>query len=58
VADQSLLLQVGQRRPTLLDLRFRDRPVDRCGDITVDIEPCTCATPYDPAGTGSDGLAA
>jgi hypothetical protein len=22
---------------------------DRCGDITVDSDRCTCATPYDPA---------
>ena len=21
---------------------------DRCGDITVDSDRCTCATPYDP----------
>jgi len=25
------------------------RICDRCGDITVNSEPCTCATPYDPA---------
>ena len=21
---------------------------DRCGDVTVDTEPCRCATPYNP----------
>ena len=24
------------------------RICDRCGDITIDSESCTCATPYDP----------
>ena len=27
------------------------RICDRCGDITVDREPCTCATPHDPTET-------
>jgi hypothetical protein len=28
------------------------RICDRCGDVTINTESCTCATPYDPAEPG------
>ena len=39
MADEALLLQLGERRPALLDVRRRDRPVDLVEVDRVDAEP-------------------